>query len=66
MDYLKRIKEIRLAHGDTQAKTANKLKMSQQQWQKYEVGKNELPLRYLVAFCKEYQVSSDYILGIDF
>lgn len=64
MEYLSRIKEVRKANGDTQEKTAKRLNMTQQQWQKYEVGKNELPVRYLVAFCKEYNVSSDYILGL--
>ncbi len=65
MEYLKKIRETRIACGDTQARTAEKLGMSQQQWQKYEVGKNEIPLRYFIAFCKEYRVSTDYILGMD-
>ncbi len=64
MEYQQRIKEIRKAHGHTQAKTAEKLSMTQQQWQKYEQGKNELPIRYLIEFCKIYKADANYILGL--
>ncbi len=64
MTYQEKLKEIRIANGDTQAKTAEKLQMTQQQWQKYEQGKNELPIRYLVAFCKLYQADANIILGL--
>lgn len=36
---------------------------SQTMYARYERGANEMPIRYLVALCKYYQVSADYILG---
>ena len=30
---------------------------------RYERGANEMPIRYLVALCRYYNVSADYILG---
>lgn len=30
---------------------------------RYERGANELPLRHLVALCRLYRVSADYLLG---
>lgn len=38
--------------------------MSQQQYFKYEKGVNEMPVRYVVAFCKHYDVSADWLLGL--
>ncbi len=64
MNYTDRIKNIRKEHGDSQEAIAQYLQIPQTQWQRYETGKNELPLRYLVAFCQKYGVSADYILGL--
>ncbi len=64
MVYLQRMKEVRTMAKDTQTITANRLNMVQQQYQKYETGKNELPIRYLIEFCKIYNISADYILGL--
>ena len=30
---------------------------------RYERGANEMPIRYLIALCKYYNISADYILG---
>ncbi len=65
MAFAQRLKEIRIKNGDSQAQTAEKLFITQQQWQKYEVGKHEIPIHYLIAFCKAYHASADYILGLD-
>ncbi len=64
MAYTERLKEIRRKNGDSQAQLAQYLQIPQTQWQRYETGKNELPLRYLIAFCRKYNISSDYILGL--
>ncbi len=34
------------------------------QWANYERGQHELPVRYLVEFCRHYRVSADYLLGL--
>ncbi|MCG4815084.1 MAG: helix-turn-helix transcriptional regulator [Agathobacter rectalis] len=31
---------------------------------RYERGANELPIHHLLALCKYYNVSADYILGL--
>ncbi len=64
MEYTEKLKQIRKEHGESQAQIAQYLQIPQTQWQRYETGKNELPLRYLVAFCRRYEVSADYILGL--
>jgi len=30
---------------------------------RYERGANEMPIRHLIALCKFYNVSADYLLG---
>lgn len=32
---------------------------------RYERGANELPLHHLITLCNYYNVSADYILGIE-
>ncbi|PHU35858.1 hypothetical protein CSX01_04420 [Pseudobutyrivibrio ruminis] len=31
---------------------------------RYERGTNELPIHHLIALCKLYNISADYILGL--
>ena len=44
MDYTKRLKELRIANGYTQAEIAFLLHTRQEQYSKYENGKRELPV----------------------
>ena len=37
----------------------------QQQYFKYEKGINELPIRYLVVICKAFDISADWLLGLE-
>ena len=64
MDYIERIKIVRKSKKETQAQTAEVLNLIQQQYSRYESGKNELPIRYLVELCKHWNISADYILGL--
>lgn len=64
MEYNDRMKAERIKKGYTQREIADKLNMTQQQWQKYETGKTELPTRYLAEFCKALNASADEILGL--
>ena len=64
MTYMEKIKQIRQTRKYTQQMIAKRLNISQQQYQKYEIGINELPIRYLIEICKILCVSSDYILGL--
>lgn len=64
MLYIDRIKQFRQENNVSQAQVARVLGISQQQYFKYEKGVNELPIRYLVAICKAYNISADWILGL--
>lgn len=64
MSYVKRIRDLREDHDMTQQQIADYLGTSQTMYARYERGANELPIRHLIALCKLYHVSSDYILGL--
>ena len=64
MLYYERFRQFRLERGITQAQVADMLGISQQQYFKYEKGINELPIRYLLAICKAYGISADWLLGL--
>ncbi len=65
MDYVKRIRDLREDHDKTQQEIATVLGTSQTMYARYERGANEMPIRHLITLCKYYQVSADYILGLD-
>ncbi len=64
MEYVRRIRDLREDHDLTQQQVADALGTSQTMYARYERGANELPLRHLIALCKLYGVSADYILGL--
>jgi len=64
MDYVRRIRDLREDHDLTQQQVADVLGTSQTMYARYERGANELPIRHLIALCKLYKVSADYILGL--
>lgn len=64
MGYIKIIRDLREDHDLTQQQVADMLGTSQTMYARYERGANELPIRHLIALCKFYNVSADYILGI--
>ncbi len=59
-----RLKEIRKDHGDTQQDLAEKLSVSVFTVQSWEQEKSAPSHELLVALCRLYQVSSDYLLGL--
>ena len=61
---MKRLKDLREDHDLKQVDVANVLGISQQYYQCYESGKNELPLRHAITLAKYYSVSLDYIAGL--
>ena len=62
--YIKRIRDLREDHDKTQKEIAELLGTSQTMYARYERGANEMPLHHLIALCKYYDVSADYILGL--
>ena len=63
-DYCKTMRDLREDADMTQQQVADFLGTSQTMYARYERGANELPIRHLLALCKLYHVSADYILGI--
>ena len=64
MDYIQRMRNLREDSDKTQQQIADYLGTSQTMYARYERGANELPIHHLLALCKYYNVSADYILGL--
>ncbi len=64
MKYVKTMRDLREDHDLTQDQVARLLGTSQTMYSRYERGANELPIHHLVRLCEIYDVTSDYILGI--
>lgn len=65
MEHLKKIRKIRqIKKKKTQQDIADVLQTTQQQYAKYELGKQEIPLRHIVTLCRYYNVSADWLLGL--
>lgn len=63
-DYTERIRDLREDSDKTQQEIAEYLGTTQQVYSRYEKGINEMPIRHIIALCKYYNVSADYILGL--
>lgn len=64
LKYPERMKALREDHDLTQAKIAEMLDVAQTTYSQYELYKRPMPIEYLVALCKYYRVSADYMLGL--
>ena len=64
MDYRTRLKSLREDKDYTQADIGNVIQKSQQGYNHIEAGRSELKIDDLVALCKFYNVSADYIIGL--
>ena len=60
-----RLKEARLAAGYTQANIDKELQMSQQQYSRFENGVFELNYAQIVFLCEKYDISADYLFGLE-
>ena len=60
-----RIRELRVEHGFTQQYVADLLGIDRSNYSKYERGKLEPNPDMLIALTKLYNVSADYLLGIE-
>ena len=65
MHYTERLKDLRKEAGLTQKEIAGYLGCSQQLYSNYEQGCRRLPVKHLILLAEYYNVSADYILGID-
>lgn len=59
-----RLCEIRKQRGLSQKKISEILGIPQQQYSRYENGKFDIPVRYVIILCKFYGISADWLLGL--
>lgn len=64
MYYYQRLRDLREDRDLKQSDISAFLGMKQPQYNRYETGMRELPLHHLIALCRFYNVSADYILGL--
>lgn len=60
----KRIRDLREDNDMTQKELCSIINIHVNQYQKYERGEREIPVKYLIKLSKIYNVSTDYILGL--
>ena len=65
MEITKSITKIRKARGYSQAQIAQILQTTQQQYSKYEQGKQEIPVRHIKTLCDFYHVTANKLIGIE-
>ena len=63
MNYAERMRNLRQDHDLSQKQIANMLGIAQTTYSQYELEKRPMSIDYLIALCKFYQVSADYMLG---
>ena len=63
LNYAERMRALRQDHDLTQTQLADMLGVAQTTYSQYELEKRPMPIDYLVALCKFYNVSADYMLG---
>ena len=65
MAYYRRLKDLREDNNCTQKDIAKILFTTQPQYFRYESGMRDLPCELLIILTKFYNVSADYILGLN-
>lgn len=63
--YGERLRELRCEKALTQKQLAEKLNISQKSLSKYERESLDLSTELIVRICRYFQVSADYLLGLD-
>lgn len=63
MYYYGRLRDLREDADLTQKEAGAILNTTQQQYAKYELGVQEIPVHHLITLANYYDVSTDYILG---
>lgn len=63
--FFKRLYDLRIDNDMTQQDVADYLTCNRQVYARYERGIREIPVSMLIKLAKLYNVSTDYILGLD-
>ena len=61
--YYSRLKDLREDRDLVQKEVAAYLGIDQRVYSNYEIGKREIPTRFVVILADYYKTSTDYILG---
>ena len=64
MDYRTRLRNVREDRDFTQAEIGRVLQKSQQGYNHIEAGRAELKIEDLIALCRFYNLSADYLIGL--
>ena len=64
MNYAERMRNLRQDNDLSQKTVADMLGIAQTTYSQYELEKRPMPIDYLIALCKNYDVSADYMLGL--
>ena len=64
MYFYQRLKDLRKDKDMTQEQVAKILGTAREQYNKYELGKQEIPFHHVITLAKFYNVSIDYIAGL--
>ena len=64
MNYAERMRNLRQDNDLSQKKVADMLGVAQTTYSQYELEKRPMPIDYLIALCKFYNGSADYMLGL--
>ena len=60
---IERLKTMRERKGKSQKEIADLLEVKQQQYSKYELGINSIPIEKLCKLADYYETSVDYLIG---
>ncbi len=63
--YGQRIKELRIEKGLSQQQLADELNTTQKNISKYELEVIDLSTELIIRLCKFFEVSADYLLGLE-
>ncbi len=63
--YGKRIKELREERGMSQAELAKALNVTQRTVSRFELEQHDLGTEGVIALCRLFEVSADYLLGLE-
>ena len=64
MHFYQRLRDLREDKDMTQEQVAKILGTAREQYNKYELGKQEIPFHHVIALAKLYNVSIDYIANL--
>ena len=64
MYYYQRLRDLREDKDMTQSDVAKLLGTAREQYNKYELGKQEIPFHHVITLAKYYKVSIDFLAGL--